>query len=233
MRQSFNFASIGVSIRKLAEKVEVLVVNYFNDENRIEIRFPAGTVQLMDICKALEWFIEKNNLALTMHPLLWLTSEVMDFSKEFDVQVNSCSSRHQKNLLLESYLSKILDKLLALDLSEEEVDSILYKCRIITLEREAEQETDAFEFGKWVQASTSLLGTHEKCCYVSLETKAPDFYQGSADEDIESSYWIPIENVESKISKKHLNYFYSSIKKAVEELNLGEEFMIYCPATNH
>jgi hypothetical protein len=236
MRHSFNHATIGVNFRfPVDKKPEVLVVNYINEKGEVETRFPAGTVQFTDIEKAIEWYIEEMVIMDSKNPLLWLPMSISQIEDKFKNQVKDCKDRNEKNILLGSCLQEIEEKLFSCGLLEENLNLIFAKCQILTLEREVREETDANKFGNWKQVSNSLFGEHERICFVSSGTEAPDLYKGSGDSDIESSYWMSLENLECKISKKHLNYFFSAINKAVEEKidTRVDELARYCSATNH
>lgn len=218
MTLSFNYASSAPCFRFLEnKKPEVLIVNYINEENKIEKRFPSGTVQFIDPYKTMEWYIELKNITDSRNPILWFPMFIMDLESKFNSEVVLCKTRHEKNILFGSYLSKINNKLFSFNLNKEDLLLIFQKSRLITLQREIHEETDASKFGKFVEASFSLVGDHERCCYTSVEVDAPDYFTGSGDSDIQSSYWELVENVENKISKKHLNYFLASVHKAIEE----------------
>ena len=238
MERHFYHATIGVNFRfPVGKKPEVLVVNYINEEGQIETRFPSGTVQFIDIIKAIEWYIEEMGISDSRNSILWLPMQILDIENKFKNKLTFCKDRNEKNILLGSCLQEVQEKLFSCGIENENLNIIFAKTRTLTLEREVREETDACHFGQWLLASESIVGNHQRLCYTSIETEAPDLYKGSGDADIESSYWMPVENLECKISKKHLNYFLVSIKKVIEIYsNRGDgvlQLTQFVTATNH
>ncbi len=239
-RVSFNHAVMGVSVRFIEGKSpEIQVVDYINDEGKVEMRFPGGTVQFVDIYESVENYINGRDDIDSRSSLLWLPLTISDFDKKFHSEVNLLESRHEKNMHLESYLTKILEKLQSSvqsgELSEEDLSMICLNSRLATIKREFKEETDASKIGDWICVSQSLAGDHQRGGYLSVNTEAPEEFIGSGDSDIKRSYWISVKLVENLISSKHRNYLYSAVREGIKE-NVHprfKELADFCRATNH
>lgn len=236
MEKVFNFACAGVCIQfPEDEPSKVLVVDYWNEKGETEARFPTGSVRFSHIYYAVEKFIDSREFTNVNDPIFWSLGKIKSCEDQFKSKANVQMSRHERNMFLDGLLWQILGDLNECHLNESDFNEILLNSRLTTLHNELVEETNAYEIGNFVQTSSSLLGNHERCGFVSVDTKAPDLFSGSGDADIARSYWILVEEVERKISFKHLNYFYSAIRKVVDEKlhPRADELIQFCAATNH
>jgi hypothetical protein len=205
---SLYYACIGVCFR-ISENhiVQVLVVEH-KEDSKLEIRFPAGVGSFQDIILTVEIVIKNVNNLNKIKNFIILAE------KDYTEKISSLNDRNEKNFLLNESLKEIFWKIKKI-VNSKELDKILKKSRLITLQNKIKQETSGSN-GKFYKADGIWLGYHERCVYVTTTVTAPERYTDSNDDEIIASYWVPISEIPDKISKKHLSYFHRVINTLSE-----------------
>jgi hypothetical protein len=219
---SFNFACTGIAFRFLNEqKPEVLVVEYLKDDHTTQPRLPGGNVTFDDILNAIKYVESKNqNFDGDFSKLIIEVESIKDL---FEESVDSYFSRHDRNMFFDRKLRGVHDSIEKLGF-ESLIQKFAFQSRIQALVRKFTIETNASSVGKLFPVSSSILnfngGTHEKCGFVSVDIKAPDYYYGSGDKDIAFSHWRPVGEIFKKLfvskSSNHQNFLQEAIRYAVE-----------------
>lgn len=217
---NLNYACLGAAFRFLDNVApEVLLVEY-NDYGVNQKRLPGGTVTFEDILNAINKVKEENTKyeESVFHTII---DQVRGIESSFKESINNYKERHEKNKFFGHKLDEVIATMESIKVDEDLIEKISYKSREETMTRKFILETNASEVGKLIPMSVYRLSNgHEKCGFVSVKVKAPDFYQGSGDGDIWLSHWKPVGEIYKKLfaskSAHHGNLLQSAMREAIE-----------------
>lgn len=234
-KPSFNYFCSGVCMKYIGtdlNELALLVVEY-NDHplnhGPSQTRIPGGTIQFEDIINAI--VTAGPRTTLSSDHLVWIKQTAEKIANECDTKIASMLSntREEKFALRAVFtnaLTDIEDAFYSLQLSEKDIKIIEDASKEATLRRELKAECAVTTWGGAVQCGYLKRGEHFQYPYLVTGSDAPDTYEGSPDDDILKSYFMPLDELfaDPKILyKNHVPFLNNALSTFMHILTYEKE----------
>ncbi|MBP6931173.1 MAG: hypothetical protein KBD48_03645 [Candidatus Pacebacteria bacterium] len=263
---TLNFACFVACFRFPETGPEVLIVYHNESSGTYSVRLPGGCCKFIDIVYGINQIMPQMSpvesdrmpgVIERIHELgvdyeegvtklkLKLKEDVSENEKsnleksKKDLALRKLKKEHffSKNYLFNLKMRDAYQLINYALLNKSLVGLIIDSAHIACAERELVFETSASIGATFYEASSSLVGTHEKVCMVSFDLKAPDSYSGSADSEIAGSEWMSLEDAEKQLFEatmsSHKVFFQAAINRAITlKLPNSEQLQPYLTATD-
>ncbi len=220
MKPHFNYFTSGIVPKVIDSKIHILVTDYFDSSDhkqKMEIRIPGGTVQIVDILKGFQKVSPK--LKLSNDKKIWIEQQIKDISSSYVYTVKympANTNREKKEIrdIFEKALEEIADSVDSLCLSDQEIRMIERSCKRATLERELLEECATAEFSEEFECDCIVRNEkHFQYPYLILKSDTPDEYTGSSDPDVKKSYFMDLEKLCNELYLPHRPFLRNAINK--------------------
>jgi len=220
---NLNFFCVGICVKIINDFIMINVVRYndISDHKKvIETRLPGGTIQFQDIIIGIKNI--QNRIGLRADSVEYLYDLINEVAESFDSKISEMPSETnaEKIEIRKIFVASLNSIGEAIEnfpgVNDSKISIIENAIKDATLRRELRFECNVTEFDSAAQCGFVKRGEHVQYPFLVLGSDAPDEYSGSADEDIESSYFESLSNLNSTLYPAHKVFLSNAINLFVQ-----------------